>query len=301
MGVLSLGYLRLTSTNTEAWRVFGGDFLGLMPVEGPDPTTLYFRIDDYPPRLVVEPGEQNEATAIGYEVRNKRHLASLAKAVEERAIEVTPGTPEECARRRVTGFVGFDDPGGNRVELFYGPVLDHVRVQTPTVSGFVTGDTGMGHVIVTARDTQAAVDFYTEVLGFVERNTMGRLTFMGCNARHHTLGIAPGPGPKLLHFMVEVETLDDVGLALDRAAALDVPMMNSLGKHTNDHMVSFYVYSPEEYAVEFGWNGLRIEGEAPTYEITKGEFWGHKYTPRPSATRGVNVVGGDAHDAGEPQ
>ena len=36
MGVRSLGYLRLESTDLEAWKVFGGDFLGMMPVEGPD-------------------------------------------------------------------------------------------------------------------------------------------------------------------------------------------------------------------------------------------------------------------------
>ncbi len=34
MGVRSLGYLRLESTDLEAWKVFGGDFLGMMPVEG---------------------------------------------------------------------------------------------------------------------------------------------------------------------------------------------------------------------------------------------------------------------------
>jgi hypothetical protein len=50
-------------------------------------------------------------------------------------------------------------------------------------------------------------------------------------------------------------------------------MMNTLGKHTNDHMVSFYVYSPERYAVEFGCNGLRVDAEEPTYEITQGAFW----------------------------
>ena len=59
------------------------------------------------------------------------------------------------------------------MELFYGPILDHVPVQTPAVSAFVTGDMGMGHVIVTAEDAEATFDFYTDVLGFVERNTMG--------------------------------------------------------------------------------------------------------------------------------
>ena len=69
-----------------------------------------------------------------------------------------------------------------------------------------------------------------------------------------------------MHLMVEAATLDDVGLALDRAEQLGIPMMNTLGKHTNDHMVSFYVYSPEGYAIEFGWNGLRVTdgGARPT-------------------------------------
>jgi len=82
--------------------------------------------------------------------------------------------------------------------------------------------------------------------------------------------------------MVEAATLDDVGLALDRRGTLGVPLMNSLGKHTNDHMVSFYVWSPENYAVEFGWGGLRVETEEPTYEITEGAFWGHKFSPPPA-------------------
>jgi len=254
-----------------------------MPVEGADPESLYFRLDHFPPRLVVEPGAENRMTAMGFEVLNKRELGQLVTAVENSGIKVTVGEPEACAARRVTGFVAFDDPGGNPVELFYGPILDHVPVQTPLVSSFVTGDMGMGHVIVSAEDAEATLDFYIDVLGFVERNTMGRTWFLGCNPRHHTFGIARRRGPgALLHLMVEGATLDDVGTALDRAAKLGVPMMNTLGKHTNDQMVSFYVYSPENYAIEFGWNGLVVTEEQPTYEITHGAFWGHKFTPPPS-------------------
>ena len=284
MGVRSLGYLRLESTDLEAWKVFGGDFLGMMPVDGADPDSLSFRIDHYPARLVVAPGAENRMTAMGFEVLDKRELAQLVTAVEGTGIKVSVGEPDACAVRRVTGFVSFDDPGGNPVELFYGPILDHVKVQTPLVSEFVTGDMGLGHVIVSAEDAEATLDFYIDVLGFVERNTMGRTWFLGCNPRHHTFGIARRRGPgALLHLMVEAATLDDVGLAIDRAAALGIPMMNTLGKHTNDQMVSFYVYSPENYAIEFGWNGLRVTEEHPTYEITQGAFWGHKFTPPPSA------------------
>lgn len=286
MGVRSLGYLRLESTDTEKWKRFGADFLGLMSGEGSDPESLYFRLDDYPARITVSPGAQSGMTALGLEVLDERELAKLVADVESAGIKVTAGTAAESAERRVTGFARFNDPGGNPVELFYGTVLDHVPVRTPLVSRFVTGDMGMGHAIVSAEDARATFDFYVNVLGFIERNTMrsqgGTTWFLGCNARHHTLGITPMPGPgRLLHFMVEGASLDDVGLALDRAQRYEIPMMHSLGKHTNDHMVSFYVWSPENYAVEFGWNGLKVPVPVPVYEITDGAFWGHTFSPPP--------------------
>ncbi|MFT4262941.1 MAG: VOC family protein [Nocardioides sp.] len=287
MPIESLGYLRLESNDLPAWKVFAGDFLGLMPIESAD-ESLRYRMDDFPQRLVVAPGAESKMTAMGFEVLNKRDLGEVVAKVESAGIKVTTGTVEECAERRVTGFARFDDPAGNPVELFYGPVLDHRTVQLPTVSGFVTDDMGMGHVIVTGEDGQALYDFYVGLLGFFERNTMGGrenpVWFLSPNERHHTLGIAQAPGPgRLIHLMVEGESLDDVGRALDRAAELNVPMMHSLGKHTNDYMVSFYVWSPENYAIEFGYGGRRVEGEAATYEITEGAFWGHKFTPPPGA------------------
>ncbi|MEV7890827.1 VOC family protein [Streptomyces sp. NPDC002817] len=286
MGVRSLGYLRLESNDLDKWKAFGADFLGLMPVEGGDSESLSFRMDDYPARIVVSPGAQPGMTALGFEVLDERQLALLVADVEKAGIKVTAGTEAEAAERRVTGFVKFNDPGGNPVELFYGAVLDHVPVRTPLVSKFVTGDMGFGHAIISAEDARTTFDFYVDVLGFIERNTMkspgGTTWFMGCNPRHHTLGVTPMPGPgRLLHFMVEGATLDDVGLALDRAGKMEVPMMHSLGKHTNDHMVSFYVWSPENYAVEFGWNGLQVPEPVPVYEITDGAFWGHRFTPPP--------------------
>jgi 3,4-dihydroxy-9,10-secoandrosta-1,3,5(10)-triene-9,17-dione 4,5-dioxygenase len=81
--------------------------------------------------------------------------------------------------------------------------------------------------------------------------------------------------------MVEAATFDDVGLALDRREKHNIPFMNTLGKHTNDEMTSFYVYSPELYAIEFGYGGLRVDGEQPVYEITSGAHWGHKFFPPP--------------------
>jgi len=108
---------------------------------------------------------------------------------------------------------------------------------------------------------------------------MGEMWFLSPNPRHHTLGLLEADMPAtLFHVMLEVAELDDVGRALDRVAEHGASLQMSLGKHTNDHMVSFYVYSPDGYSVEVGCGGLLIESEADetTYEITRSSFWGHR-------------------------
>ena len=284
MTVSSLGYLRLTSNAISAWRVLAADLLGMMQVDGPDRDSIYFRMDEYPPRLVVTPSESSVAV-IGFETRSQGDLEQTAVAVEGSGIKVSVGTESECKERSISGFIRFDDPGGNAIEVFYGPIFDHVRVQTPQVSAFVTGDLGMGHVIVSAQDPLAEREFYIGTLGFRDRNTFklpdGKtLWFLGCNPRQHGLAIYPMDGPgRLIHFMVEAATLADVGRAFDRIEMLKVPLQQSLGEHTNDHMVSFYVYSPDGHTVELGCGGLHIRHEVPTYEITLGSEWGHKFFP----------------------
>ena len=86
MPVLSLGYLRLDATDLDAWKTFAGDFLGLMPVHEDGDESLRYRMDYYPPRLVVSPGAEARATAIGFEVLNERDLKRVAAAVEDYGI-----------------------------------------------------------------------------------------------------------------------------------------------------------------------------------------------------------------------
>ena len=297
MPVRSLGYLRIGSDDLPAWQRFAGEFLGMMEVRGDDADSLYFRMDDYPPRLVVSPAPQSGVDAIGFEVMNAEELSNLVDAVEATGTKVAQLDAVECRDRRVTEGVRFDDPSGNKLELFWGVALSHTPALTPKVSGFVTGSQGMGHVVITVSDGASAYDFYTRTLGFRGRNTLRlpaapaedgsprfeTLWFLGCNERHHTVGILPMDGPgRLVHFMVEGASLDDVGRAWDRSERLNVPVMQTLGRHTNDQMVSFYVISPGGFAVEFGYDGLRVTEEVPVYEITEGAFWGHKFINFPS-------------------
>ena len=77
--------------------------------------------------------------------------------------------------------------------------------------------------------------------------------------------------------MVEALTLEDVGLAFDRARAHNIPIINSLGQHYNDPMFSFYVVSPGGFNIEFGWKGLMVDDATWTVRTYsgRGELWGH--------------------------
>jgi biphenyl-2,3-diol 1,2-dioxygenase len=108
------------------------------------------------------------------------------------------------------------------------------------------------------------------------------LVFLHCNPRHHTLALVPGPMPKRLnHLMLQVDSMDDVGLAHDRAGRLGVRISDGLGRHTNDHMFSFYADTPSGFQVEFGWGGRTIDSNWTVVRHKAQRIWGH----RPAATR----------------
>ena len=79
--------------------------------------------------------------------------------------------------------------------------------------------------------------------------------------------------------MLETQNLDDVGRALDRAMAAGAHISATLGCHTNDRMVSFYVRSPSGFDIEYGCNGWQVDwsGFTPTTSLSDS-LWGHRWS-----------------------
>ena len=107
-----------------------------------------------------------------------------------------------------------------------------------------------------------------------------RITFMHANnPRQHSLALFNGPHPAgVVHIMVEVETMDEVGKAMDRVKQAGLPFLATLGRHVNDNMCSFYVLAPGGIAVEYGYDGLLIDPENHIATVSaEGDLWGHEY------------------------
>jgi len=293
--IRSLGYLRIEATDMAAWREYGLKVLGMVEGKGGHPDALYLRMDDFPARLVIVPGERDRLAASGWEAANAEGLADVRVRLERAGVAYKEGSAAERADRRVDELIQFDDPSGNTLEVFHGAALEHRRVVSPYGHRFVTGEQGLGHVVLSTHDDEAALRFYRDVLGFRLRDSMrlpprlvGRpadgppawLRFFGCNPRHHSLAFLPMPTPSgIVHLMVEVENTDDVGLALDRARRRKVPMSATLGRHVNDLMLSFYMKTPGGFDVEFGTEGRQVDDEAwIARETTAVSLWGHDFS-----------------------
>lgn len=295
MSIRTLGYMRIEATDMAAWREYGLKVLGMMEGDGPNPDALYLRMDDFPARLVIVPGEQDRLQVSGWEVTDAPGLQQLRETLTKADVAFEEGTKDELAERRVEGMIRFRDPAGNTLEAFYGAQYLARRFVSPYGHKFVTAEQGLGHVVLTCDDDAAAQAFYQDVLGFRLRDSMrlppqivGRpadgepawLRFYGCNPRHHALAFLPLPNPTgIVHLMVEVENSDDVGLCLDRANRKKVKMSATLGRHINDKMLSFYMKTPGGFDIEFGCEGLEVDDHSwIARESTAVSLWGHDFS-----------------------
>jgi 3,4-dihydroxy-9,10-secoandrosta-1,3,5(10)-triene-9,17-dione 4,5-dioxygenase len=290
----SLGYISISTSDVERWRHFAFSVLGFAEGKGPDASALYLRMDERAARIVVVPGESDRVLTVGWEVRDHAALQRVKATLDGAGVAFKQLSVDEAEARRVEEVITFDDPAGTTLEVFHGAVLDHSPVITPFGAKFVTGDQGLGHIVLPATDPNGVFDFYTDVLGFRSRGAFRvplmrepkefgpvRVRFLGINERHHSLAICPAAhlrDPRVVHIMVEVDTLDAVGRALDRVNAEGIQLSSTLGRHTNDKMVSFYVRAPGDWDIEFGTDGMRVDETYYTAEeITADSYWGHQW------------------------
>ena len=146
----------------------------------------------------------------------------------------------------------------------------------------------MGHIVLQTPNIEAMSAFYLE-LGFRVSDYMESpidARFLHTNARHHSLALLHAPEAKIHHIMIEYLHLDDVGRLYDRALAAPDCIVSTLGRHANDHMLSFYSRTPGGFMIETGWAGRLIDPDTWQQErISTPSLWGHDRKWLPEAAR----------------
>ena len=279
--IKALSYIGIKSTLNDDWAAFATKVLGMQLFDTAGGTSV-FRMDDQAQRLFVSDERDESIACIGWEVETKADLEVFGSRLEADGIEVFHGPQSLKSERYVTDLLWFIDPAGFRVELVWRPEQSQVQfVPGRPIEGFRTGPLGMGHVVLHVDNIDQMVVFYREIMGFQLSdygNSPIPLYFFHVNERHHSLAFVGSKNSGFHHFMIEYDNLDDVGQGYDLAQTGLADIAYTIGRHTNDYMISYYAYTPSGFFVESGWGGRIIDPQTwVPHEITLGpSFWGHE-------------------------
>lgn len=294
-GISNLAYVVFNASDLNQWQDFAVHILGLQVGERRE-DVLSLRMDELAQRIIVEKGVDDDLSAAGWQFDATAELQTFVASLRDKGIEINEGDAAMARSRQVEALFYCADPNGYRHEFTvcpsYAPISRPFSSPLLVGDGFETGVLGVGHLLTVARDYAASVKFYTEVLGLkisdyirdaekIPGFTVDGTFFHSATGRHHSLATAFMPSSKKLnHVMIQVKSLDDVGLAYDRALKAGVPIIMTLGHHPNDHMFSFYMLTPSGFGLEYGWGGVVIDDDNWAIKnYCQLSDWGHKFMP----------------------
>ena len=287
---LELAYVGIEVPDPERLAPFFRDVIGLVPGEPARDGTATWRNDDRAHRVIVQPGESNDAVFIGFEAADAAAFDAAVARLAAAGFAVAEPTADDRAARRVARLARAAAPWGGDVEIVLGLEDASLPFSSPLVpGGFLTGGVGFGHVVFATTAFDESCRFLTAGLGLVQSDWLEMeiaagielvVHFFHCNERHHTVALARAPfelPQRLHHIMFETIDRDDVGAAFDRVWASDLAIPNGLGRHDNDGMFSFYVQSPAGFQVEVG-HGARVVTDEwdDDRRYDRISAWGHQ-------------------------
>jgi 2,3-dihydroxybiphenyl 1,2-dioxygenase len=272
MAVTQLGYIGLGVSDLDGWCRYATEVLGL-EISGREDGIAYLRMDELHHRVILHEDALDDLAYAGWQTPNRDAFNDTLRQMEAAGIDFRAGTEAELAQRMVMAMVRFE-LSGVPMEVSYGPktLFDRPFQPGARMSGFRTGDMGMGHIAFAGDDPPELARLMIEGLGFeVSDSFAGFECLLRCNRRENTVfipaGAFSGSGKRLNHFMLETRSVDDVGSAFDRCEDHAIEITSRLGRHTNDLSLSFYMRTPSGFRVEYGWDSKTTdEGAWPVRE-----------------------------------
>jgi 3,4-dihydroxy-9,10-secoandrosta-1,3,5(10)-triene-9,17-dione 4,5-dioxygenase len=289
--ISALGYVVAESTDVAKWKHFGEQVLGMSSAPAAN-GGLYLKMDEREFRIAVVPGHADRYLASGWDVESERAFDHAVIEMKKAGVEVVEASAQVKGERKAQKLVTFSDPSGNRHELRFGDTGKQTPFKSPIgVKGFKTGAQGAGHTVLPSLQFDASLTFFRETLGFGLSDIFNfkpgpdapnmRIYFLHASSgRHHSLALAEMPHPAgCVHMMVEVNDKADVDAAEARREKHGVKLMATMGQHENDKMTSFYMLTPGNFAIEYGWGGISVDPATwKTTETKQVSIWGHDFS-----------------------
>lgn len=288
-GAVHLGHVVIETERFADWRRFGTDAIG-MHCDEPGTGLMRFRLDERECRFLLRRGPAEDVVATGWHVDDHAAFERIEARVRAHGVPVVEGSAEEARLRGVERLLRFPGPKGIAQEICTTPVTSAEPLKM-LASGWVTADSGMGHIAITSTRPTLLRGYFDTVFDArltdcIDETISGvklKIRFLRVDERHHSIAIAAVRGlpvdpvrTRVQHLNIQAASLDDVARSYQRVCELGFEMALSVGQHTNDKELSYYARTPSGFEWEVGWNPVVIDESTWEPATHQGiSVWGH--------------------------
>jgi catechol 2,3-dioxygenase-like lactoylglutathione lyase family enzyme len=245
--VSEIRYVGYAVTDFDAERAFYTDSWGLEEVAASDGMAWF-----------KTPGSSEHHVVRLRQSEVKRVDVIALAAVSRADVDALYAKVTDAGCRIIFAPVNLDAPGGGYGFRFFSPDGLPFEISSDVATG-VSRELArwegvpvkISHIVLHSPDHQAAVRFFTDVLGFKVSDWLGDfMCFLRCNGAHHRLAILPGP-PCLNHVAYDMLTVDDMMRGAHRLKQKGTELRWGPGRHTAGNNTFSYFVTPNGFAVEY--------------------------------------------------
>jgi catechol 2,3-dioxygenase len=159
----------------------------------------------------------------------------------------------------------FQDPQGRAVRVIADDARHADARRLPDRPEKIT------HVVLNTPRQEQAAAFWVKALGF-QLSDRSLLTFIRCNADHHSIAFHPGEASTLHHIAFEMDGIESVMRGAGRMRDAGHPIEWGLGRHGPGNNVFAYFIGPDNFVIEYT---AEIQQVDHSYRVREPREWAY--------------------------
>jgi 2,3-dihydroxy-p-cumate/2,3-dihydroxybenzoate 3,4-dioxygenase len=253
IAIEQLRYVRLGTRDLAAAAQFAQRILGLELVEQ-DETQAAFR-SDFRDHTLAFIKDQKPAQTVGFEVRDSETLERAADVLARNGYDVTPGSAEGAARRKVKTFLSFNDASGVTVDLVVRPLHSGWRYFPSRDAGI----TGLEAVALRTTSVVKSEALWTKVLAGKVSDWVGDAAFIRFDLAHHRLALHPSSSSGVLAVEYGVASVDQLMLSSYFLQDQQVRIVHGPGRRPASEQMFLTFAGPDDVLFSYVTEGSDID------------------------------------------
>jgi catechol 2,3-dioxygenase len=197
-------------------------------------------------------------------------------AADRAAVDALHARVKDAGAPQLDAPAAVAEPGGGYGFAFADPEGRVARViaadaHHPDAAAHPDRPLKITHVVLNTPRQEEAAAFWVKALGF-EVSDRSLLTFLRCNADHHSLAFHPGKAATLHHIAFEMDGIDSVMRGAGRMRDSGRPIEWGPGRHGPGNNVFAYFIGPDDFVIEYT---AEIEQVDEGYQVRQPDQWAY--------------------------